>query len=163
MGKGKGNNAFDDTFETTDSGASLTIPQQMSAFRKGQYIMIKDRPCRILDMSTCKTGKHGSAKVHVTAFDIFTDKKCEDLSPSTSNRDMPIVKRVEYQLLDIDTEEGYVTVMTDKGEVKDDVLMPAGELYGDLIARFEKEESLMVTVMSACNEEKIVAVKTMTK
>jgi len=133
----------------------------MSAFRKGQYIMIKDRPCKILDMSTCKTGKHGSAKVQITAVDIFTDRKCEDVSPSTANKDMPIVTRVEYQLIDI-SSDGYVSLMSDKGDIKEDVSVPGGELEDDIRARFDKGDMVMVTVMAACKEEKIVGCKTIT-
>ena len=57
------------------------------------------RPCKIVDMSTSKTGKHGHAKVHLVATDIFTGKKYEDLSPSTHNMDVPNVSRREYQLV----------------------------------------------------------------
>lgn len=28
------------------------------------------RPCKIVDMSTSKTGKHGHAKVHLVAIDV---------------------------------------------------------------------------------------------
>jgi len=43
-------------FEGAHSGASDTIPVQCSALRKNGFVMIKDRPCKIVDMSTSKTG-----------------------------------------------------------------------------------------------------------
>ena len=50
-------------------------PAQASSIRKGGYILIRDRPCKVIEMSTSKTGKHGHAKINFTGIDIFTEKK----------------------------------------------------------------------------------------
>ena len=53
----------DAEFDAGDSGAADRYPQQASALRKNGHVIIKNRPCKIVEMSTSKTGKHGHAKV----------------------------------------------------------------------------------------------------
>lgn len=144
---------LDHDFDNADAGASLTYPMQCSALRKNGHVVIKGRPCKIVEMTTSKTGKHGHAKVHLTALDIFTGKKLEDLCPSTHNMDVPNVSRREYQLVDI-SDDGFLSLMSDDGSIKDDVKIPEGDV-GDKINKQFKDEGkdLNVVVLTAMGEE----------
>lgn len=147
----------DTTFETANAGASLTFPMQCSALRKNGHVVIKGRPCKIVDMSTSKTGKHGHAKVNITAIDIFTGKKLEDMSPSTHNMEVPNVSRTEYQLIDVD--DGFLSLMNPDGSTKDDVKLPEGDLGEKIQADFDEGKDLLVTIVSAMGEEAAVTYK----
>merc|ERR1712146_511327 len=70
------------TFETADAGAAHTFPQPAGDLRKGSHVMIKGHPCKVAEVTSSKTGKHGHAKCHIVALDIFTQKKYEDLCPA---------------------------------------------------------------------------------
>ncbi|PSC75585.1 eukaryotic translation initiation factor 5A-2 [Micractinium conductrix] len=150
-------------FESADAGASLTYPQQAGTVRKNAYIVIKGRPCKVADVSTSKTGKHGHAKCAFVAIDIFTGKKMEDLSPSSHNVDVPHVSRTDYTLLDI-TDDGFVSLMTEGGDTKDDLQLPsltdeATKLAEQIKADFDAGKELCVSVMKAMGEEQICAYK----
>lgn len=129
---------------------------QCSALRKNGHVVMKNRPCKIVEMSTSKTGKHGHAKVHLVATDIFTGKKLEDICPSTHNMDVPNVTRQEYQLLDID--DGYLSLMTEDG-TKDDVKLPDNEIGEKIKLAFENKKDLIVTILFAMGEEAPIAFK----
>jgi len=145
------------TFESASAGASATFPMQCSALRKNGHVVIKGRPCKIVDMSTSKTGKHGHAKVHLVAIDIFTSKKLEELCPSTHNMDVPNVARNEFQLIDID--DGFFNLMTSDGTPKDDVKVPEGELGQQIQAAFDDGRDILVTIISAMGEEQAISFK----
>ncbi|KAJ7222476.1 initiation factor 5a [Mycena pura] len=145
------------TFEQASAGASLTFPMQCSALRKNGHVVIKGRPCKIVEMSTSKTGKHGHAKVHLVAIDIFTSKKMEDICPSTHNMDVPNVRRNEYQLVNID--EGFLNLMTQDGTAKDDVRVPDSELGKQISDDFDEGKELLVTIVSAMGEEQAISYK----
>ncbi|KAK0424503.1 hypothetical protein QR680_008699 [Steinernema hermaphroditum] len=147
-------NEHDHDFTTGDSGAAATYPKQCSAIRKNEHVMIKGRPCKVVEMSTSKTGKHGHAKVHLVALDIFTGKKLEDICPSTHN----------MEVLSINDDDGFISLMDlETCDTKDDLRLPEGDLGNQIKDAFEKEENgILVQVVSACGEEAIMGHKNMT-
>ncbi|PAA87961.1 hypothetical protein BOX15_Mlig011055g1 [Macrostomum lignano] len=155
-------NNFDDDneYHSADAGASLFVPTICSNLRKGGHVLIKDRPCKIVEMSTSKTGKHGSAKVHLVAIDIFTNKKYEDISPSSANMQVPNVARREYQLVNI-SDEGFLELMSENGDMKEDIRLPEGDIGSEIRRRFDADESLVIQVLASMKEEGVVAVRAM--
>nr|GEX77430.1 eukaryotic translation initiation factor 5A [Tanacetum cinerariifolium] len=142
-----------------DAGASKTYPQQAGTIRKGGHIVIKGRACKVVEVSTSKTGKHGHAKCHFVAIDIFNGKKLEDIVPSSHNCDVPHVNRTDYQLIDI-SEDGFVSLLTDNGNTKDDLKLPTDDaLLTQIKDGFAEGKDLVVSVMSAMGEEQICALK----
>merc|ERR1711972_620318 len=134
---------------------------------EGSHLMIKGRPCKCVEVSTSKTGKHGHAKAHIVAIDIFTGKKMEDLCPTSHNLEVPFVKKTEYQLLTADYDSGEVSLLTESGDTKEDLNLPTfvkiGEPTDDdkkVVEEIKKAEEdgkdITVIVQSACGMEKII-------
>ncbi|XP_033841383.1 eukaryotic translation initiation factor 5A-1 [Periophthalmus magnuspinnatus] len=146
-------------FTTGESGASATYPMQCSALRKNGFVVLKGRPCKIVEMSTSKTGKHGHAKVNLVGIDIFTNKKYEDMCPSTHNMDVPNIKRNDYQVVNIN--DGYMSLMNDNGDIREDLRVPDNEIGKEIESKFGNGEEFMVTVICAMGEECAIATKVM--
>ena len=147
-----------ETFEQVGSGASATFPQQCSSIRKGGFAVLKARPCRVVETSTSKTGKHGHAKVHMVGIDIFTGKKYEEICPSTHNMDVPNVKRADYQVVDI-SDDSFLSLLNADGSTKDDLKVPEGEIGERIKALFDDGKDVYVTVVAAMGEEQVQALK----
>lgn len=156
------------------SGASKTYPVQANALKHGGYVVINGFPCKIIDISKSKTGKHGHAKVHIVGVDIFTGKKYEDVLPASHNVDVPIITREEYQLIDVnannqglaggrpyvDQDDYYLTLLSEKGEQKTDLKLSGEDPLLTQIQDLQADDKIvMCTVLSALDKEAVVAVK----
>ena len=123
-------------------------------------MMIKGHPCKVLNISVSKTGKHGHAKCNFTATDIFTGKKYEDMIPSTHGTTVPIVNRSDWEVIDIDGDE--LTLMDEAGNQKTDLNLPS---YPEGMAEEIRsawnggENSVIVTVQAAVGIEQVIAYK----
>jgi translation initiation factor 5A len=125
----------------------LTYPKQAGQIRKGEYVLLKGKPCKVMDVSTSKTGKHGHAKCNFMGIDIFTGKKYEDMTPSTHNMDCPHVARADFALISID--ERYLNVFDDKNEEKSVMFDPESEIGLQIIKDNQDGKDLLITVISA--------------
>jgi len=142
---------------TGASGAAQYNFVQTSTLKKGLYVLIKDQPCKIDNISTSKPGKHGSAKCLIVAKNIFTDKKIEMISQAHAQEKAPIVTRAQYQLNNIDN--GYLALMDDDAEVREDMAVPDNELGEGIQEAFDAGHDLILTMISAMGEDKVIAME----
>ncbi len=74
----------------------------LGELKVGSYIIIDGEPCRIVEMSKAKTGKHGSAKAHVVAVCLFSGNKKTMVAPVDTRVEVPIIdKRVGQVIADL--------------------------------------------------------------
>lgn len=83
----------------------------------GTYIVIDGEPCRVVEITKAKTGKHGSAKAHVVAIGLFTGSKRTLTAPVDQRVEQPIIEKKvaqviadlgnSYQLMDLESYETF--------------------------------------------------------
>ena len=137
-----------------------TIPKQASAFRKGGLIVLKGEPCKILDMKTHKTGKHGHAKINFTGMGIFDGKKYEELQSATHNVPEPVCTKTDYDLVDL--EDDKLAHLMDESGNNVTIPIPDDETGERLRNLFKDGKYVGVVVTRAMGRELISEVKELT-
>ena len=69
--------------------------------KKGDTIIIDGAPCKVVDSATSKTGKHGHAKVNITAVGLLDDKKRNFVVPAHDRLEAPIIEKRSAQVLSV--------------------------------------------------------------
>jgi translation initiation factor 5A len=78
---------------------------EIRKLKVGSYILIDDEPCRIVDYSTSKPGKHGESKARIVAMGVFDNVKRSVVHPVTHKAQVPIIDRRQAQIISIMGEE----------------------------------------------------------
>ncbi len=65
----------------------------------GSYVIIDGEPCRVVEISKAKTGKHGSAKAHIVAIGLFSGSKKTLIAPVDQRVEVPIIEKRYGQVL----------------------------------------------------------------
>jgi len=89
--------------------------ETLGNLKVGSFVIIDGEPCRIVEISKAKTGKHGSAKATVTAVGLFSKSKKVLVAPVDTQVEVPIIeKRIgrviadlgdKLQVMDVETFE----------------------------------------------------------
>jgi len=93
----------------------MSKPVDVGSLRVGGYIIVDGEPCRIVDLTKSKPGKHGSAKARIVAIGVFDGVKRSLVKPVDANAEVPIIEKrsgqvfavtpSSVQIMDLETYE----------------------------------------------------------
>ena len=72
----------------------------------------------------------------------FAGKKLEDICPSTHNMEVPNVVRKDYMLIGM--EDGFLSLMDDSGETRDDLKCPEDSIGDEIKKAIADEIDILV-------------------
>jgi translation initiation factor 5A len=67
----------------------------------GRYVMVDGVPCKVVEIETSAPGKHGSAKMRITAIGIFDGQKRTLLKPSSGDAEAPVIEKRRGQIISV--------------------------------------------------------------
>jgi len=77
----------------------MSKPAEVGSLKVGSYVIVDNEPCRIVDYSKSKPGKHGSAKARVVAIGVFDSVKRSFVKPVDSQAEVPIIEKRNGQII----------------------------------------------------------------
>ena len=85
-----------------------TVPKSVGTLQKGNYVIIEGVASIVADTQTSRPGKHGHAKVRLSAIGMIDGKKREVVMPGHDNIDVPIIEKKIAQVLSINNNNANV-------------------------------------------------------
>ncbi|MCH8003369.1 MAG: translation initiation factor IF-5A [Nanoarchaeota archaeon] len=104
--------------------------QSVGSLQKGSYVILDGAACRVVDMQVSRPGKHGHAKVRLTAVGLVDEKKRIVVMPGHDNVDVPIIEKKSAQVLSIQNDAA--NVMDSESYETFDLKIPE-ELKGQVV------------------------------
>ena len=135
--------------------------------KKGGYCMIRGMPCKLEICEVLpKATANGNKRLHIRGPNVFTGKLYEDtlnLTAGFHGIDVPVTVKAQYSLMDVDSDTGFLSLLTDSGDCKEDVGLVKiedgsfDELGQEVISKFEAGEALKLTVLSILGKDVVIA------
>lgn len=79
----------------------MSKPGNIGSLRVGGYMIVDDHPCRIVDITKSKPGKHGAAKARIVAIGIFDGVKRSLVKPVDASTEIPIIDKRPGQVFSV--------------------------------------------------------------
>ncbi|MBS3125823.1 translation initiation factor IF-5A [Candidatus Woesearchaeota archaeon] len=119
-----------------------TKQASVGSLKKGSYVVIEGAACVVMDTQTSRPGKHGHAKVRISAMGLIDNKKRVVVMPGHDNVEVPIIEKKTAQVLSIqgsmanvmDAETYETFDMAIPEELKNDVKEGANVLYWQVLS-----------------------------
>jgi translation initiation factor 5A len=106
----------------------MSRPVDAGSLKIGSNIIIEDVACKIVEIEHSKPGKHGSAKVRITAIGLFDGAKRNIVCPVDARVDVPLIEKKsgqvialsgdDVQLMDLGTYEQLYAPMPTEEDIK---------------------------------------------
>jgi translation initiation factor 5A len=77
----------------------MSKPMDLGTLRVGSYIIIDGEPCRIMNYTKSKPGKHGSAKARIVAIGVFDEAKRTIVKPVSAQVEVPLIDKKTGQVI----------------------------------------------------------------
>ena len=71
------------------------------SLQKGSYVIIDGAACRVVDVQISRPGKHGHAKVRLSAVGLVDERKRITVMPGHDNVEVPIIEKKTAQVLSV--------------------------------------------------------------
>lgn len=73
----------------------------VSTLQKGSYVMMGGEASRVTDIQVSRPGKHGHAKIRMSAVGLIDGKKRVEVMPGHDNIEVPIIDKKTAQVLSV--------------------------------------------------------------
>ena len=125
----------------------MSKPMEVGGLKVGSYVIVDDEPCRIVDYSKSKPGKHGSAKARVVAIGVFDGTKRSFVKPVSAQVKVPIIEKREdqaiallpkgVQVMDLETYQIFETPLPEEEETRSKLVSGAEVEYWRVLGRIK--------------------------
>lgn len=102
----------------------MSKPVDVGTLKAGSYVIVDNEPCRIVDLTKSKPGKHGSTKARIVAIGVFDGVKRSFVKPVDAQAEVPIIEKrsgqviavmpASVQIMDLETYEVFESQFPDE-------------------------------------------------